>query len=111
MNPLHGGAHARNLDMFGKVPDTYPDAPGYQRGSDTSEAAARAFKVTAATLRGRVLETYLNAHGGLTCNEASERCEIPLINCRPRVAELHTNGFLEDTGERRTNANGRTAAV
>jgi hypothetical protein len=110
---IHSSALARNIDLFpDTVADLYPQAPGYVKGSDTSREAAEAFKEPAHTIANRVLAEYIKAHpAGLTSNEVADRLGLTLINVRPRCAELHTGGFLTDSGQRRALSSGRRGAV
>jgi hypothetical protein len=92
--------------------DLYPGSPGFVRSSDTSREAAESFTVQAASIRARVLGEYIKAHPfGLTGDDVAARLGLGLIAIRPRVAELHTDGTLADSGERRTLPSGRRGAV
>jgi len=49
--------------------------------------------------------------GNHTADEIAQRLGISILTARPRVAELVKRGYLQDSGQRRQNASGRTAAV
>lgn len=85
----------------------YPHSPAYRVGSDTSFAAAES--VDANTLRAKVLEAL--AMGPATADECAARLGISILSARPRLTELKRMGRIIDTGTRRPNASGRSAAV
>lgn len=85
----------------------YPHSPAYRVGSDTSFAAAES--VDASTLRARVLAELRKAPG--TADEIAARLGLSILSTRPRLTELKRMGRICDTGERRPNASGRSAAV
>lgn len=89
------------------------DAPvPARRGSDTSQAAARALRADIGRLRRRVADHYAAiwpaAH---TPDEAAAALTLSILTVRPRTTELVKSGVLEDTGERRANRSGRQARV
>lgn len=92
------------------LPDlfSYPASPGHY-GSDTSRAAAEHIAPDAARLRGMVLAEIRRAPG--TADEIAGRLALSILSVRPRVTELAKTGAIEDTGERRANASGRSAKV
>lgn len=88
------------------------DGTGYQ-DVDTSLKAAREVSGSgrAATLRGLVLKAYHASIFGLTADECADLLGEDKLSIRPRVAELKLDGKLTDTGIRRKNASGKSAAV
>lgn len=92
------------LDLF--------DADPPARRSDTSEAAARKLKPSAARLRRLVLDAFRGAGpGGLTADEVAARLRLSVLAVRPRVSELRKAGMIADAGARRPNRSGRSAMV
>ena len=88
----------------------YPQMPGSKTSvPETSVAAAEKMSGKASTLRDRVL-MHLKA-APLTADECAERMECSILSIRPRLAELHAMGKIEDAGIRRPNASGHSAAV
>ena len=89
----------------------YPDVPG-SHGVDTSIAAATDMAPVAGTLRHMVL-TAVKAAGsrGLTTNEIADTLNIDRNSLQPRTTELKLLGQIEDSGQRRANANGKRAIV
>lgn len=85
----------------------YPHAPAFRAGSDTSFAAAES--VDAKTLQRLVLTELRKGPG--TPDEIAERLRIDKLSIRPRCSELKALGRVVDTGDRRRNANGKSAAV
>lgn len=85
--------------------------PPYAPGSDTSQAAALSMVRDAPRLRAAVLAVLERHPGGLTSDEIAGELGESVLSIRPRVTELKQAGQLEDTGERRANRSGRTAAV
>lgn len=85
----------------------YPTSPGFRMGSDTSLAASQS--VDANTLRARVLAELRKAPG--TADEIAARLGLSILSTRPRLTELKRMGRIIDTGTRRPNASGRSAAV
>ena len=88
----------------------YPDAPGY-RELDTSRKAAESMADSAPRLRLQVLDLVRRTPGGLTPDEAADRLQLSVLSVRPRFTELSATGQIEDTGQRRKNASGRSAKV
>lgn len=90
--------------------EVYPHAPGYKTvNPETSQQAATAVKSRAETLRELVLEKF--RLGSATADEIATKLNESVLTIRPRVAELHKQGKLADTGVRRHNASGHSAAV
>lgn len=48
---------------------------------------------------------------GMTADELAAEMGESVFSVRPRVAELHKQGLIERTGERRPSSNGRASAV
>jgi predicted ArsR family transcriptional regulator len=85
----------------------YPVSPGW-KGTDTSRAAAES--IPASILRGKVLRIY-QLRGACTADEVAEALHMSVLSVRPRVTELKSLGKIVDTGIRRPNRSGRSAAV
>jgi hypothetical protein len=88
----------------------YPDRPGF-KVSGPSEQAATALTGMAGPLRDQVRSTIANAPAGLTADEVAARLGKSILSVRPRVAELHRQGEIRQTGTRAKNASGMTASV
>ena len=86
-----------------------PQGVGYQR-TDTSHQAATEAEGKAPFWRLMVLQD-LNINGPSTADEIAARLNASVQTIRPRVSELKNLRKIEDTGHRRRNANGKTAAV
>jgi predicted ArsR family transcriptional regulator len=85
----------------------YPDTAGY-RYTDTSQAAAQS--VDAKTLQKLVVGA-LAQYGPMTADETAGKLGRNILSIRPRLSELRAQDRVRDTGERRPNASGRSAAV
>jgi hypothetical protein len=92
------------------APLKYPDAPGF-RVSGPSEQAATAVAGMARPLRHQVRNAIANAPHGLTADEVAARLGKSILSIRPRVAELHRQGEIRQTGARGKNSSGMTASV
>lgn len=90
----------------------YPNAPGFVRGSDTSEAAAKSLSPKAlSALEARICK-YTAAHfNGVTSEDIQMALGLTHQNCSARTTELVLKGRLYDTGERRPTSSGRKARV
>lgn len=86
----------------------YPYAAGFKARA-TSRAAAEAMKPKVKSLRARVYDAI--AERPSTPEEVASRIGEPVMNCRPRTAELAKLGKIEDSGLRRTAMGGRKAIV
>jgi hypothetical protein len=94
-----------------RLPEQYPDAPGF-KAKGPSEAAATRIAPTAAAQRATVLQVYANTYPqGLTADEVATALNLSVLSIRPRVSELRRAGSLADTGSRRKNESGMTATV
>ena len=101
---------SRQTDMFGTAP-TYPNTPGFKADGPSREAA-RAIAPLAKGIRGRVLRYFqLHFPAGMTVDEVSRDLKISPFTTRPRVSELHAQGLLEPTVDRRANDSGHSATV
>ena len=81
----------------------------YQRGSDTSEEAARSVRPH----RERMADTVLAAISlrAMTDEELVEMTGLSPSTVRPRRVELVEAGLVRDSGERRPTRSGRKAVV
>jgi len=86
----------------------YPEAPGYKK-SGTSKEAAQSMRSRAATLRELAYKALCRA--ALTADEVAERLNESALAIRPRLSELARQGLIVETGARRLNASGKSAAV
>jgi predicted ArsR family transcriptional regulator len=89
--------------------NAYPDHPGF-KAMDTAQAAAERTAPRAPELRNAVLRT-LREDGPGTADEIAARLRLSILSVRPRVSELKRGGMVVDTGSRRTNQSGHSAAV
>lgn len=94
----------RQLSIF-----DYPCHPG-SKDKDTGREAAEAIAPRAAGLRALVLRC-LTLNGAMTADETAEHLGLSPFAIRPRFTELLRDGAIVDSGERRTNATGRSAKV
>lgn len=93
-------------DLFTYGYDIYPTVAGFKVAGTSQEAAA---SVDAKTLQRLVLTELRKGPG--TPDEIAERLRIDKLSIRPRCSELKAQGRVVDTGDRRRNANGKSAAV
>jgi hypothetical protein len=90
----------------------YPYSPGWQDNpSKTSQRAAEEMAGKAPTLREQAYELIRNSHRGLTPDQVAEAIGKSPFSIRPRVCELHKQGWVYETGEVRFNPSGKRAAV
>lgn len=85
------------------------DGIGHRR-IDTSEDAADDAAGGAPFYRLMVLQD-LSMNDPSTADEVAARLNQSPLTIRPRVSELRTAGKIRDTGTRRRNASGKSAAV
>lgn len=85
---------------------------GY-RATDTSQQAALDLDGSGRTarLRNRVRGAYAAMTKGMTADECAAALREDKLSIRPRVSELVHDGFLKDSGTRRKNKSGKSAAV
>ena len=94
-----------------RLPEAYPDGPGFKSAGPSQEAAERVAS-KAKVLRDQVLQTYRDrAPAGFTADEIARDLNVSILSVRPRVSELHRNGYLKGTGQRRRNESGMSATV
>jgi predicted ArsR family transcriptional regulator len=96
------------MDLF-QFAERYPNAPGY-RQTETSKAAAESMKADAGLIRSAVVAA-LQRHGPMTADQCAVALTLDKLSVRPRLSELRELGRVEDSGERRSNASGRSAIV
>lgn len=89
----------------------YPNTAGY-REPTTSKDAAIAIESSgrAANLRERVKAFFEGGHQA-TADEVARILKEPVLSTRPRLAELHKQGFIIQTGIRRASSEGRSSHV
>ena len=93
------------------LPDCYPRSPGFKI-EGPSQDAARKIAPIAKSIRGRVLRHFRNRHpAGMTVDELARDLQLSPFTARPRVSELHADGWLEETAARRPNESGHSATV
>jgi hypothetical protein len=91
--------------------NTYPDIPGFVRGSDTSENAASSMEDSAPRIRARIyVSVKKSGNWGQTCDE------LEILHGRhqtvsARLRELVLDGWIFDSGRRRLTRSGRKARV
>jgi predicted ArsR family transcriptional regulator len=92
--------------------NNYPSQPGAKTATpETSVASAAKMAGKSSTLRERVLLQLGSAPKGLTADECAARMGETVLAVRPRFAELHHMGKIEDANIRRPNASGHGAVV
>jgi len=93
--------------------DPYPQSPGWRSGpaEATSRAGALAITGRAKTIRQRILDLIKSTPSGLTSDEIGGQLGISEIQVRPRVAELHGQHEIEQSGQHRRNRTGMRATV
>lgn len=96
--------HAQQLDLMAAA------VPPYRRNSDTSKAAAESMRESVAELEYQVLEA-LRLYGPMTSDEVAHAIGRSILSVRPRITELKARGLIADTGRRRANESGRSAAI
>ena len=88
----------------------YPHTPGIKtEHPETSKEAATVMVSRAKTLREEV-ERQLGGRP-MTADECAEAMGESVLSIRPRLSELRKLKRIEDTGDRRPNASGHSAAV
>tara|TARA_R110000823_G_scaffold298760_1_gene419207 strand:- start:373 stop:792 length:420 start_codon:yes stop_codon:yes gene_type:complete len=91
---------------------SYPNGPGFVRGSDTSEQASRSVAVKAADMRKQILQM-LASRGlhGATSREAGEWLGIKPQTISARFAEMSQRGEIGRTPRKRATQGGCKAYV
>ena len=93
----------------------YPEDPGFEKGSDTSEEAAEAAIPTRAAMqrlvRAVIVGAETNDPPGLTCDQVEVITGGAHQTISARIRDLVLNGSIYDTGDRRLTRRGRKAAV
>ena len=103
----------RQADLFGFEPrPSYPETPGFVRGSETSKAASLSMEHRASSVRELVFG-YIRSCGGYgsTDEEMREALDLSPNTARPRRCELMEMGRVRDSGRTRTGASGRKCVV
>lgn len=94
-----------------RLPDAYPDAPGFKAPGPGQEAAEKV-RPSAQLLRAAVLQKReVKFPEGYTSDEVAAELKQRIFSVRPRVSELHRGGLLIETVQRRKNESGMTATV
>jgi hypothetical protein len=89
---------------------TYPRRPGF-KARGPSEEAARRVAGEASRLRTAVLVELRQSPNGRTADEIAASLRRSILSVRPRVSELHADGKIEPSEERRRNESGHSATV
>lgn len=87
---------------------SYPDHAGW-KADGPSRAAANAIEPVARTLRDRVLNVIRRAPVPPTADEIAAGLGENILSIRPRVSELHRQGWIIPAGDRGRNISGMTA--
>jgi len=89
----------------------YPDRPGY-RVPGPSQGAARRIAGKAKAVHAEIMAILRNAPNGLTSDQIAAELGMPNpYMARPRVAELHRQGLVVDSGQRRPGESGLNQTV
>lgn len=90
----------------------YPAQPGWRKNApETSRIAAVQVAGEAEILRGQCLDVLVRTQDGLTADEVAVALNRSVLSIRPRISELRAAGLVSDTGIRRRNVSGHSAAV
>lgn len=90
----------------------YPDAPGTKAGApETSRIAAARVAADATVMRQKCLDVLSRHPDGLTADEVAAALNLSVLSIRPRMSELRQMNRIQDSGQRRKNASGHSAAV
>ncbi len=95
--------HSRNFAR-------YPRQPGFKT-QGPSEEAARRVAGDASRLRAAALGELRQWPAGRTADEIATALRRSILSVRPRVSELHADGKIAPTDERRRNESGHSATV
>lgn len=86
---------------------SYPENPGY-KVYGPSKDAAHAVRGRAWSLRDRILAFLRSGHpSGFTGDQIASHFRLLVYEVRPRLAKLHMQHEIEQTGERRLGEAGR----
>lgn len=88
---------------------TYSDATGYQMTDTSMEAAKSIDKSGKAKTHQRILEAL--RYKDMTADELAAFLGESVLYMRPRLTELKRLRLIRDTGNRRKNESGKSAAV
>ena len=89
----------------------FPHTAGYKEPTTSKENATRIEKSgRAKTLRDKV-KAFFDAGNTATADEVAEILQEPFLAVRPRIAEIHVQGLIKPTGERRRAAGNGTCHV
>lgn len=91
----------------------YPSMPGFYAGApETSQNAAETIANAAKNREIKALRLITAMAGyGATVDEVAAFFEWERYSSRPRVATLHADGKVMDSGKRRSGVSGRQQAV
>ena len=87
----------------------YPEQPGY-KAEGTSADAAQSVRLVASKGRLACMRALIK-FGPMTADEVAAHLGMDRLYIRPRMSELVRMGSIRETGERRKNISGRSAAV
>ena len=80
---------------------TYPDAPGYQKHSSTSKAAAESVAPTAATMRDKVIRLLGHSADGFTIDQIAVFLKCQTGTASARMRELELSGLITKSDKTR----------
>lgn len=83
----------------------------FAAGRPTSAAAAQSVEPTAESLCGIIYAAVKQTAAGLTCSDVETRFELKHQTASARLWDLHTRGFIADSGQRRPSLTGRASIV
>jgi hypothetical protein len=90
---------------------TYPDAPGYQKHSATSKAAADSIRPKALGDLHRKVWAHIRDSGGCTDEAGQEALGLAPNTYRPRRRELELAGYVGESGRTALTHSGRSASI
>jgi response regulator of citrate/malate metabolism len=102
--------------------DQYPERAGFTEhdtskdAADAIEASGRGPRLRNEVLRVLKLDSVCRLYGdhwriGITADELAAEMGESVLSVRPRVAELHKQGLIKPSGERRKSSGGRPSHV
>lgn len=99
--------------MEATMADRYPNAPGSRRGApETSREAAESVVPIAKSHRALVFAAIsLAGPTGLSGDSVAAFCELTVYQVRARIAELHADKRIADSGRREQLGSGRRGVV